>query len=146
MLVFEYDVKDILYFRIDRKRKLPVTTLLYALGYNKKEILETFYNFKTFDFDKKTQKWKTKFNPEDTIKISVCGVSSKIAERYFKKKGNTNIVFSHPKESEFIIMTNRTEYNFKTKKISNCFDIYEGKDILQVKRNGLLLSTIRKIN
>ena len=43
-------------------------------------------------------------------------------------------------------MTNRTEYNFKTKKISNCFDIYEGKDILQVKRNGLLLSTIRKIN
>ena len=89
---------------------------------------------------------KTKFNPENTIKISVCGVSSKIAERYFKKKGNTNIVFSHPKESEFIIMTNRTEYNFKTKKISNCFDIYEGKDILQVKRNGLLLSTIRKIN
>ena len=64
-LDFEYDVKDILYFRIDRKRKLPVTTLLYALGYNKKEILETFYNFKTFDFDKKTQKWKTKFNPED---------------------------------------------------------------------------------
>jgi len=64
-LDFEYDVKDILYFRIDRKRKLPVTTLLYALGYKKIEILDLFYNFKTFNFDKKTKKWKTKFNPDD---------------------------------------------------------------------------------
>ena len=42
--VFYYEGKeavlDILYFRIDRKRKLPVTTLLYALNYKKKEILE----------------------------------------------------------------------------------------------------------
>ncbi len=64
-LDFEYDVKDILYFRIDRKRKLPITTLLYALGLNKKEILETFYDFITFDFDKKLNKWKTKFNPDN---------------------------------------------------------------------------------
>ena len=64
-LDFEYDVKDILYFRIDRKRKLPVTTLLYALGYKKIEILDLFYDFKTFNFDKKTKKWKTKFNPDD---------------------------------------------------------------------------------
>ena len=34
-LDFEYDAKDLLYFRIDRKRKLPITTLLYAIGYNK---------------------------------------------------------------------------------------------------------------
>ena len=64
-LDFEYDVKDILYFRIDRKRKLPVTTLLYALGYKKIEILDLFYDFKTFNFDQKTKKWKTKFNPDD---------------------------------------------------------------------------------
>ena len=38
-LDFEYDVKDILYFRIDRKRKLPITTLLYALGYSRTEKL-----------------------------------------------------------------------------------------------------------
>ena len=44
-LDFEYDVKDILYFRIDRKRKLPITTLLYALNYKKKEILDLFYDF-----------------------------------------------------------------------------------------------------
>lgn len=64
-LDFEYDVKDLLYFRIDRKRKLPVTTLLYALGYKKEEILDLFYDFKTFNFDQKTKKWKTKFNPDD---------------------------------------------------------------------------------
>jgi DNA-directed RNA polymerase subunit beta len=62
-LDFEFDVKDILYFRIDRKRKLPVTTLLYALGYKREEILDLFYDFKNFDYDKNTQKWKTKFNP-----------------------------------------------------------------------------------
>ena len=64
-LDFEYDVKDILYFRIDRKRKLPITTLLYALGYNREEILKLFYDFKTFNFDKNSKKWKTKFNPDD---------------------------------------------------------------------------------
>ena len=64
-LDFEYDVKDILYFRIDRKRKLPVTTLLYALGCKREEILELFYDFRTYNFDKVTKKWKTKFNPDD---------------------------------------------------------------------------------
>ena len=64
-LDFEFDIKDMLYFRIDRKRKLPITTLLYALGYNRAEILALFYNFKTFTHDKNEQKWKTKFNPED---------------------------------------------------------------------------------
>ena len=64
-LDFEFDVKDLLYFRIDRKRKLPVTKLLYALGYNRKEILEMFYDFKTFSFDSNKKKWKAEFNPED---------------------------------------------------------------------------------
>ena len=50
-LDFEYDIKDILYFRIDRKRKLPITTLLYALGYKRKEILDLFYEFRNFNFD-----------------------------------------------------------------------------------------------
>ena len=64
-LDFEYDVKDILYFRIDRKRKLPVTTLLYAIGCKREEILELFYDFRTYNFDKVKKKWKTKFNPDD---------------------------------------------------------------------------------
>jgi DNA-directed RNA polymerase subunit beta len=43
-LDFEFDAKDIVNVRIDRKRKLPVTTLLYALGWNSEEILNLFYS------------------------------------------------------------------------------------------------------
>jgi DNA-directed RNA polymerase subunit beta len=42
-LDFEFDAKDIVNVRIDRKRKLPVTTLLYALGLNGEDILNYFY-------------------------------------------------------------------------------------------------------
>ena len=47
-LDFEFDAKDIVNVRIDRKRKLPVTSLLYALGLNGEEILNHFYNTVTF--------------------------------------------------------------------------------------------------
>ncbi|MBN8808316.1 MAG: DNA-directed RNA polymerase subunit beta [Sphingomonas sp.] len=47
-LDFEFDAKDIVNVRIDRKRKLPVTALLYALGLNSEEILNYFYNRVTF--------------------------------------------------------------------------------------------------
>ncbi|MEO1200423.1 MAG: DNA-directed RNA polymerase subunit beta, partial [Pseudomonadota bacterium] len=43
-LDIEFDAKDIVYVRIDRRRKLPATTLLYALGLDSEEILATFYN------------------------------------------------------------------------------------------------------
>ncbi|MBU0674139.1 MAG: DNA-directed RNA polymerase subunit beta [Proteobacteria bacterium] len=39
----EYDAKDILYVRIDRRRKFPVTTLLKSLGHNAQELLQYFY-------------------------------------------------------------------------------------------------------
>ena len=79
-LDFEYDPKDLLYFRIDRKRKLPITTLLYAIGYNKNEMLSTFYDFKTFRFDKGKKRWETKFNPDDykrPIKLRTDLINSK---------------------------------------------------------------------
>src|SRR5579872_3825864 len=42
-LDFEFDAKDIVYVRIDRRRKLPASTLLYALGLGQEEILAHFY-------------------------------------------------------------------------------------------------------
>ncbi|PPD00147.1 MAG: DNA-directed RNA polymerase subunit beta [Hyphomicrobium sp.] len=42
-LDFEFDAKDMVYVRIDRRRKLPVTTMLYALGLDDEEILSHFY-------------------------------------------------------------------------------------------------------
>jgi DNA-directed RNA polymerase subunit beta len=51
-LDFEFDAKDIVYVRIDRKRKLPVTTLLYALGLDDEEILAHFYDTVTIKASK----------------------------------------------------------------------------------------------
>ena len=52
-LDFEFDPKDFLYFRIDRRRKLPVTILMKAIGMTVEDILSTFYVFETFHFAKK---------------------------------------------------------------------------------------------
>src|SRR5436190_15563287 len=51
-LDFEYDPKDYLYFRVDRRRKMPVTTLLKALGHTPEQILKTFFSFDTFHLAK----------------------------------------------------------------------------------------------
>ncbi len=64
-LDFEYDVKDFLYFKIDRKKKIFASTLLLAVGFSKSEIVDEFYDSEQYTFDPKTQKWKTKFNPEN---------------------------------------------------------------------------------
>ena len=86
-LDFEFDAKDLVYARIDRRRKLPVTSILYSLysketeekikklakegkkidraevkGMDKEEILNYFYDVDTYVADKKN--WKAKFVPE----------------------------------------------------------------------------------
>ena len=86
-LDFEFDAKDLVYARIDRRRKLPVTSILYSLysketedkikalakqgktidpaeikGMDKEEILAYFYETETYSADKKN--WKVKFVPE----------------------------------------------------------------------------------
>ena len=55
MARFEFDPKDILYFRIDRKKKLPITTILFALGFTKEKVIETFYSTNKYEYlsDKK---------------------------------------------------------------------------------------------
>ena len=63
-LDFEFDAKDLVFCRIDRRRKLPVTTLLYALGLDQEGIMNAYYNTVDFNLDKKTQSWTTKFFPE----------------------------------------------------------------------------------
>src|ERR1700750_1064240 len=51
-LDFEFDPKDILFFRVDRRRKMPVTILLKALGYTPEQILAEFFAFDTFRLHK----------------------------------------------------------------------------------------------
>src|ERR1700752_1520272 len=52
-LDFEFDPKDYLYFRVDRRRKMPLTILLKALGYTPEQILQQFFMMDTFHISKK---------------------------------------------------------------------------------------------
>tara|TARA_B110000259_G_scaffold188259_1_gene246008 strand:- start:14434 stop:18519 length:4086 start_codon:yes stop_codon:yes gene_type:complete len=62
-LDFEIDSKDILHFRIDKKRKMLATSLLKALDLSSKDIITTFYNKFKIHFDKKIG-WVSEFSPE----------------------------------------------------------------------------------
>lgn len=61
-LDFEFDPKDNLFVRIDRRRKLPATIILRALGYSTEEILDLFFDKVIFEISK--NKIKMKFSPE----------------------------------------------------------------------------------
>jgi DNA-directed RNA polymerase subunit beta len=67
-LDFEFDAKDVVYVRIDRRRKLPATTFLMGLGMDGEEILSTFYE--TVNFQKRTDPkkgaagWTAPYKPE----------------------------------------------------------------------------------
>ncbi|MBK5197080.1 MAG: DNA-directed RNA polymerase subunit beta [Methyloceanibacter sp.] len=61
-LDFEFDAKDIVFVRIDRRRKLPVTTLLYALGLDDEEVLATFYDRVILKSTK--DGWRMPFRPD----------------------------------------------------------------------------------
>ncbi|MGC1694883.1 MAG: DNA-directed RNA polymerase subunit beta, partial [Pseudolabrys sp.] len=59
-LDIEFDAKDIVYARIDRRRKIPVTSLLFALGLDGEEILRTFYKHVTYKRAK--EGWRVPFD------------------------------------------------------------------------------------
>ena len=87
---------------------------------------------------------KTNFDDNREIKYTTCGINSEIAKIYMKKKYkysvNTDI-----KKAEYLILSNRTLYSDKRKNITNCFDEYDFKNVYIVKRNGIILSAIKKI-
>ena len=61
-LDFEFDSKDILYFRVDKKRKIPVTTLLRAIGMSSENIISNFYG--SVQATIKEKGWALKFDAE----------------------------------------------------------------------------------
>jgi len=62
-LYFEYDPKDILYVRINKRRKVPVTIMFRALGYSKQDILKLFYPIQTIKIE--NNKFSMEFNPNN---------------------------------------------------------------------------------
>lgn len=78
-LDFEFDTKDILYVRIDRRKKLPATVVLKALGYTNEDLLKTFY-------------------PVETIKIKGNSFSRVVSEVLVGLKAVQSIVAPDTKE------------------------------------------------
>ncbi len=68
---FEFDTKDILYVRIDRRRKLPATVLLRALGYNTEDLLNHFYQRERYF---KTAKGWSKESSTDLLQIQAAAM------------------------------------------------------------------------
>lgn len=84
-LDFEFDSKDILYFRIDKKRKIPVSTLLKAMGISVEDIISSFYG-KVNIFNTKNG-WASKFDGEEYIgkKLPHDLIDAKTAEIVIKE-------------------------------------------------------------
>tara|TARA_Y100000816_G_scaffold255230_1_gene207923 strand:- start:1357 stop:4977 length:3621 start_codon:yes stop_codon:yes gene_type:complete len=101
-LDFEFDVKDLLYFRVDRKKKILVSTLLLALGFNKSDIVNEFYDKEIYNYDIKQKKWKTKFNPENykSKNFSEEIVDSKTNKTIIKKGEKINFLKAKKLHSE----------------------------------------------
>ncbi|RJQ40195.1 MAG: DNA-directed RNA polymerase subunit beta [Nitrospiraceae bacterium] len=78
-LDFEFDTKDILYVRIDRRKRLPATIVLKALGYSNEELLKTFY-------------------PIETVKIKGNNFTRVVSDILVGVKAVQNIIAPHTKE------------------------------------------------
>ena len=90
-LDFEFDQKDILYARIDRRRKFPCTIVLKALGFSTEELLDYFYNI-------------------ETVSLSKGKAFRKIdLESMRGMKANVDIV--HPKTKEVLVKKDRRNYS-----------------------------------
>ena len=74
-LDFEFDAKDILFFQVDRRRKMPVTILLKSLGYTPETILDAFFSKDTFYIN--TQGIQFELVPErlrgELARFDICG-------------------------------------------------------------------------
>ncbi len=98
-LDFEFDAKDILHARIDRRRKLPATTILYALGMSREDILQEYYEAIEFKRDKKKSGWTRPFNAEEyrgakllrSLVDAQTGEEVAMAGRKLTKRGATKL-------------------------------------------------------
>ncbi|HBV54536.1 MAG TPA: DNA-directed RNA polymerase subunit beta [Rhodobacteraceae bacterium] len=97
-LDFEFDAKDMVFARIDRRRKLPVTTLLYALGLDQESIMDAYYQTVDYELAKGGRGWVTRFFPDrargtrptyDLVDAAtgevICKAGDKVTPRLVKK-------------------------------------------------------------
>ena len=96
-LDFEFDHKDCLFIRIDRRRKLPATVLLRALGYGTEEILDIFFDKDNFTL--KNEKWMLDLHPKRMRGQIACFDIKNKSGKVLVEKGK-RITAKHIKEFE----------------------------------------------
>ena len=139
-LDFEFDPKDILYFRIDRKKKLPITTILFALGLSREKIIKNFYSTSKYNYDVKNDKWITSFdinNFRRPVKLSFDLIDAK----------NNKKLLSKGEKLNFIIAKKLEEKNLKEIFVTNdeLLGKYTAKDIID-KNNNVIISSGSDLN
>ena len=96
-LDFEFDPKDLVFVRIDRRRKLPVTILLRALGYDSEEILGMFYDANVFTVNDEGE-YHMELIPE-RLRGDVAAFDIKIGKKVIVEQGR-RITARHIREFE----------------------------------------------
>ena len=163
-LDFEFDPKDILYFRIDRKKKLPISSILYALGLTRDKIIETFYEKSAYTFQKDSKMWSTSFIPENykrPIKLSHDLIDAKTKKKVLNKGDKLNFIIAKKLKdknlsdilvSGFDVLGKYTANMIKGKNgeviINSGFDITEDilEKIQEEEINSLQLVNIDPVN
>ena len=86
-LDFEFDHKDLLYVRIDRRRKMPATVLLKALGFSTEELLDYYYDKETLTLGE-DGKWSRSINPKFLVgQVVPCDIADPESGKVIIKEG-----------------------------------------------------------
>ena len=155
-LDFEFDPKDILYFRIDRKKKLPITSILFALGFSREKIINTFYSTNKHTFNPENKMWITDFNPENykrPIKLSYDLIDSKNNKKILSKGEKLNFIIAkklQEKGLQSILISNDQiigKYISNTIKDKNGEDlITAGFDITEEKLANIINTEVKSLD
>ena len=144
-LDLEFDAKDLLYFRIDRKRKLYATTLLRSIGMETNEIYDFFYNSTSYHKVKKG--WKTAFKPESfsAQRLSYSLIDSKTGEVVLEAGNKITPRLAKKFAADGLAEINVSEEQLVGKYLANdIIDTATGEIIAEIGLE-ITLDTIKKI-
>ena len=132
-LDFEFDGKDLLYFRVDKKKKIPVSTLLRSLGLNSSQIISKYYNLQEANLVNK--KWTVNFDQEIFMgkKMSYDLICAKTG----------NIVIKEGQKLNKKALTNLQDINFSDYELTD--DVISGyvvvEDVIEKETGEILLES-----
>ena len=114
-----------------------LSTPKYVMGKNKFE-----HDYTYTSYPELLEKIRDKFGELETTKLKIRTCSNHVSSYKFYFRTILKTKQTAAEEAEYVIMTDR---NLRYRKM-NCFQLFKGEDIVSVKRLGLTLSSLRKIN